>query len=103
MSSGGNLVDFHSTSSFPLRWFPLVVVLRCSTDRLFDRLTGRGYSAAKVDENVEAEIMQVCLDEVREGWDEEAIVELQSNTVDDLENNCRWCVQWIAQWKRQKR
>ena len=100
LRGGGCLVDFHSTSSFPIRWFPHVVVLRASTHVLFDRLARRGYPPLKVQENVEAEIMQVVLDEVREGWEDSQITQLTSDTVEQMEDNCSRCCQWLEQWKR---
>ena len=36
----GCIVDFHSCGFFPERWFDLVLVLRASTEALFDRLYG---------------------------------------------------------------
>ena len=63
----GIVADYHSAELFPERWFDLVLVLRTSTDVLFDRLTKRGYSEKKRAENMECEIMQLLLDEAREG------------------------------------
>ena len=99
LASGGCLVDFHSTSAFPVRWFELVLVLRCSTHTLHDRLTARGYSAAKVDENLQCEIMQVCLDEAREAWDEQTVVELLSDTRQQMDDNVDRCQRWLRQWQ----
>ena len=59
MSQGGVVVEFHSVDFFPERWFDIVLVLRTETRELFDRLTARGYSSKKVEENITAEIMQV--------------------------------------------
>jgi adenylate kinase len=99
--TGGNIVDFHTASFFPVRWFHLVLVLRASTSTLYTRLEKRGYAQNKIDENMEAEILQVCLDEARDGWNEEQVVELQSDTLDDMESNAQRCVQWIEHWKQQ--
>ena len=102
LATGGCIVDFHSTSTFPVRWFCRVLVLRCSTHILHERLTRRGYGAAKVDENVECEIMQVCLDEAREAWDEQQVVEAQSDTHEQMLANVSTCRQWIEQWRAEK-
>lgn len=99
LAGGGCLVDFHSTSTFPVRWFALVVVVRCDNSILHDRLSRRGYSAMKVEENVECEIMQVCLDEAREAWDERAVVELQNDTIEQLDDNAERCKQWLMHWQ----
>jgi adenylate kinase len=93
--AGGLLVDFHSSSSFPVRWFELVLVLRCSVPVLHARLQSRGYSEDKLQENLEAEIMQVCLDEVREDWKQEQIMEMQSDTVEQQEEACARCLRWL--------
>lgn len=53
VESGGCVVDFHTCDVFPERWFDLVLVLRANTDVLFDRLTERGYSDKKRNENME--------------------------------------------------
>ncbi|TXI93971.1 MAG: hypothetical protein E6Q33_01470 [Neisseriales bacterium] len=47
------MVEFHSSDFFPLRYFDLVVLLRCSNDRLYPRLEARGYSEKKIVENVD--------------------------------------------------
>ena len=65
---GGCLVDHHSPELFPERWFDLVVVLTAETAPLYSRLEARGYAGRKLQENVEAEIMQVVLEEARESY-----------------------------------
>jgi adenylate kinase len=77
----------------------LVVVLRADTATLYDRLTARGYGARKLDQNMDAEIMQVLLDEARGAFDEEVVVELKSNTMDDLDANVERVALWVEQWK----
>ena len=70
LTSGGNVVDFHGCDFFPERWFDLVVVLQAETSVLWDRLAegGRNYSEAKIKENVQCEIMHVCVEEARESY-----------------------------------
>jgi adenylate kinase len=96
----GIVADFHACELFPERWFDLILVLRCKTDVLFDRLTGRGYSEKKRSENMECEIMQVILEEAREAYALEIVHEVQSNTLEDMESNVarldQWCKEWIA-------
>ena len=95
----GVVVDFHMPLIFPERWFDLVLVLRTKTVLLFDRLTTRGYNDKKRSEKMEAEIMQIILEEAREGYAEEIVHEVQSNTVEDMDQNIQrveaWCKQWI--------
>jgi adenylate kinase len=53
----------------------------------------------KIQENNEAEIMNVVLDEAREAYAEEIVVALQSESTDDLESNVSRIVQWIEAWR----
>lgn len=55
-----------------------IVVLRCRPDELRKRLLSRGYSPQKVDENVEAEAIDVCLIETVERYDPSRIFELDT-------------------------
>mmetsp|Transcript_20740 Transcript_20740/g.50892 ORF Transcript_20740/g.50892 Transcript_20740/m.50892 type:complete len:188 (-) Transcript_20740:240-803(-) len=96
MVEGGNIVDFHTSDFFPERWFHLVVVLRASTQNIFDRLSNRNYPSKKVTENVQAEIMQVCLDEAKKSYDNKIVVEVESNTVEQLEENVKKICSWIS-------
>ncbi|CAH8551573.1 unnamed protein product [Heterobilharzia americana] len=68
MSSGGQIVDYHSCDFFPERWFDAVFVLRTDNTILYPRLTSRGYSADKVSDLIHCEIVQVILDEARESY-----------------------------------
>ena len=99
---GGCIIDWHECELFPESWIDLVVVLRCDHTRLWDRLEARGYSLKKVQENNEAEIMQVVLDEAREFVPEECVVELQSDDVDQMEDNVGRIVAWVEQWRRDR-
>ena len=94
----GVVADFHVCEIFPERWFDLVLVLRASTEKLYDRLTKRGYHGKKRDENMESEIMQVILEEAREAYDKTIVHEVQSNTLKDMENNVDRVQQWTKQW-----
>ncbi|KAA8492744.1 Adenylate kinase isoenzyme 6-like [Porphyridium purpureum] len=77
---GGMVMDHHSSDWFPERWFALVVVLHAATEVLWDRLSARGYSAHKVRENVQCEILNVVRDEAFESYPNAVILELQSDT-----------------------
>ncbi|KAL1958310.1 hypothetical protein VTO42DRAFT_4627 [Malbranchea cinnamomea] len=100
---GGYLIDWHACDLFPKSWIDLVVVLRCpSTSILYDRLSARGYNEDKLQENLDSEIFQVLLEEAREAYDEEIVVELNSETDEDIESNCARIVAWIDAWKKQQ-
>jgi adenylate kinase len=77
-------------------------VLRCDSTVLYDRLTARGYKGKKLEENMDSEIMQVLLDEARESYKEEIVVELKSEGVDDVEANLERVEKWVEQWKRDR-
>lgn len=101
-STGGIILDWHTCEAFPERWADLVVVLRCDHSRLWDRLEQRGYSLKKIQENNEAEIMQVVLDEARSSYAAEIVVELNSESTEDLEANVARIVEWIKAWRRDR-
>mmetsp|Transcript_35156 Transcript_35156/g.48018 ORF Transcript_35156/g.48018 Transcript_35156/m.48018 type:complete len:189 (-) Transcript_35156:37-603(-) len=95
LQDGGNIVDFHSCDFFPERWFDLVIVLRSDTEILYQRLEERGYPLKKVQENVQAEILQVVLDEAAESYKKEIIWVLPNNNADDMEKNTTQMTEWI--------
>jgi adenylate kinase len=101
LQEGGYLIDWHACDLFPVSWVDLVIVLRADTATLYDRLTARGYGARKLDQNMDAEIMQVLLDEARGAFDEK-VLELQSNTMEDLDANVESVVLWMEQWKNNR-
>lgn len=84
---------------FPQSLIDLVVVIRCNSTILYDRLKGRGYSDKKLDENMDAEIMEVLLQEARDSYDEEIVVELQSDDLDQIDENLERIQTWIENWK----
>ncbi|KAG0356525.1 hypothetical protein BG005_004523 [Podila minutissima] len=98
MRPGGNVVDFHTCEIFPERWFDLVIVLRTDNNILYPRLEGRGYNAKKINENMECEIMQVVLEDARESYAEEIVIELQSNSVEQMEENVSRIKAWVDNW-----
>lgn len=100
VKDGGCIIDWHACDLFPKRWIDLVIVIRCNSTILYDRLTARGYSGVKLDENMDAEIMEVLLEEAREAYDQEIVVELQSDTADDIDSNLERIEMWIKNWKR---
>ena len=66
-----------------------------------DYLT-RNYPLKKIQENNEAEIMQTVLQEARDSYPPEIVVELQSETTDDMESNVSRIIQWIEAWQSNK-
>jgi adenylate kinase len=56
----------------------------------------------KIQENNEAEIMQVVLEEARASYPPEIVVELKSESMEDLEANVARIVEWIVVWKKDR-
>lgn len=96
---GGCIIDWHACDLFPKSWIDLVIVLRTDSTKLYDRLTARRYPERKLQENMDSEIMEVLLDEARSSYDEEIIIELQSNDIEDIENNVDRAERWLTNWK----
>jgi len=128
LEHGGVIVDFHSCDFFPERWFDLVVVLRTDNTILYPRLEKRfllllllllnrwqrlkkkkkkkkkrGYSQKKIMENVECEIMQVLIEEARESYKEEIVKELQSDTIEQMQQNVSLICEWVQRFQQQQR
>ncbi|KAI0704931.1 AAA domain-containing protein [Cytidiella melzeri] len=101
-SQGGIILDWHTCEIFPERWPDLVVVLRCDHTKLWERLEKRNYPLKKIQENNEAEIMEVVLDEARSSYPADIVVELQSEGTEDLEANVARIVQWIQSWMQDR-
>ncbi|KAF5355952.1 hypothetical protein D9756_003894 [Leucocoprinus leucothites] len=99
VAEGGIILDWHTCDVYPERWPDLVVVLRCDHTLLWERLEKRGYPLEKIQENNEAEIMQVVLDEARSSYPDLPVVELQSEGPDQLESNVARIIEWIQAWK----
>jgi len=87
MQKGGVILEFHSSSFFPERWFQLAILLRTNNTQLYDRLKARGYADKKITENIECEIMEVTAEDVHASYKPEITMELQSNSPEDMEAN----------------
>ena len=61
----GIVIDSHLAHYLPKRYVDLCIVTRTEPKKLYPRLKKRKYSKLKIDENMEAEIMQVILEEAR--------------------------------------
>ncbi|KIM94986.1 hypothetical protein OIDMADRAFT_106556 [Oidiodendron maius Zn] len=99
VKQGGYIIDWHACDLFPKSWIDLVVVLRVDSTHLYDRLKARNYPEAKLQENLDSEIMEVLLQEARDSYDEEIVVELTSNTSEEMESNIERIETWIVNWR----
>lgn len=97
---GGAIVDWHVCEIFPERLIDLVIVLRCDNSILFERLTKRGYSENKVQENLDVEIMDMLIQEANDSYKQELVIELRSDDIDQIEENVGRIIQWIDLWKK---
>ncbi|KAN0060821.1 factor activating pos9 [Thecaphora frezii] len=99
---GGLVLDWHTCDLYPERWVDLVVVLQCDHSVLWSRLEKRGYTLKKIQENNEAEIMSVVLEDARSSYPSEAIVPLRSQEPGDVEENVDRILAWIKAWRAQR-
>mmetsp|Transcript_103092 Transcript_103092/g.274092 ORF Transcript_103092/g.274092 Transcript_103092/m.274092 type:complete len:176 (-) Transcript_103092:364-891(-) len=100
LEEGGYVVDFHSAGFLQDDWFDLVLVLRAETSTLWARLEKRHYSETKIQQNVQAEIFQTCLDEAREAFEESSVQiwEEQHNNTDQLDAAVARVSEFIQQY-----
>ena len=75
LEEGGQIIDWHGCDMFPEKMIDLVCVLRCDNKILYDRLKARGYGEEKLQENLDVEIMEVLVQEARDSYAEEVVVE----------------------------
>lgn len=95
---GGQVIDWHCCDIFPARLIDLVIVLRISTNNLVDRLTKRGYKDNKVQENLDCEIMDVIIQDAREAYSPEIVIELESNEAEEMDQNVDRIIEWVNNW-----
>lgn len=99
IAKGGCLVDHHVTDFFPERYFDIVFIMRTENDKLYERLSQRGYNGKKFQDNLQCEIFQTILEEARESYPTEIVHELRSDIESDIESNVDRIRSWIEQWK----
>eukprot|EP01079_Euglenida_sp_SAG-EU17-18_P009824 gene9825-256_t len=87
MIEGNAILDSHHAEVFPERWFAAVIVLRADTAMIYDRLTARGYSELKRENNVQAEIFGQIKEEAYEAYPSAMLVELTNDTLGQLDEN----------------
>ncbi|KAG7662592.1 FAP7 [[Candida] subhashii] len=98
MEKGGAIIDWHCCDIFPERLVDLVVVLRTDNSILYDRLKKRNYNEAKLQENIDCEIMEVVLNDARDGYVPEIVIELNSNSAEDMDENVDRISSWVSGW-----
>ncbi|EGP85090.1 unnamed protein product [Zymoseptoria tritici ST99CH_3D1] len=100
LEEGGQIVDWHACDLFPPSLIDLVCVVRCDNKLLYDRLKARNYGEKKLEENMDCEIMEVLLQEARDAYDEQIVVELKSESTEDIDSNVERIESWIQNWRK---
>jgi len=60
------VIDSHLSHYLDKKYVDKVFIIKCEVNELRKRLKKRGYNKKKIEENVEAEIMDVCFNEAKE-------------------------------------
>src|SRR3989338_10149390 len=61
----GIIIDSHLSHYLPRKYADFCIVTKCGIKELNKRLKKRGYAKNKIQENIQAEIFNVCLEEAR--------------------------------------
>lgn len=69
------VIDSHLSHYLDKKYVDLCVVVKCNVMVLEKRLKKRGYSSLKIQENLDAEIFEVCLNEARENGHKVKIID----------------------------
>ncbi|MFW5902900.1 MAG: adenylate kinase family protein [archaeon] len=75
------VIESHLLCEFSLE-NSLVIVLRCDTKELRERLKERDYGEKKIKENLEAEIFNYCGEEARLNYEENKVYEIDTTNKD---------------------
>lgn len=70
------------------------------THKITDTVNYRKYPEAKLQENLDTEIMEVLLQEARDAFDEQIVIELRSDTTEEMDSNVDRIEAWVKQWKQ---
>lgn len=101
---GGAVLDWMHADFWDEGLLDLVVTLRADNGVLWRRYEARGYADAKVQENIDAEVMGVIAEENREcfGGVEGLLREWQSETQEQEADNLESLVRWVAEWEAER-
>ncbi|RLE38572.1 kinase [Candidatus Woesearchaeota archaeon] len=73
------IVDSHLSHYLSSKKVSLCIVTTCHLKILYKRLKKRGYSLPKIQENMDSEVMQVCLNEAKELGHNVLVTDLTKN------------------------
>ena len=84
------ILDSHLSHDLPNTTVDLVIITVCDIEMLAKRLRERGYDEKKVQENVQAEIFQVCAEEAKENGHTMMVVDTtEEYRVEDIVSQVR--------------
>ena len=75
------VIDGHLSHELPKKYVEKCYIVKCDLKKLKKRLEKRGYSKAKIRENLDAEIFDVCLEEAREMGYKIKVVDTSKNSI----------------------
>ena len=61
----GIIIDSHLSHYLPRKYVDLCIVTKCNIKELNKRLQRKGFSKSKIQENLQAEIFDICYDEAK--------------------------------------
>ncbi|MBN2231128.1 MAG: adenylate kinase family protein [Candidatus Thorarchaeota archaeon] len=79
------IIEGHYIDLVPSDSVEIVIVLRTHPETLRERLKERGYSEAKIRENVEAEVLGVCQLDALDAFGEEIVYEIDTTGMSSTE------------------
>ena len=82
----GIVIDSHLSHYLPSKIVDICIVCRCNLKTLKKRLEKRKYSSLKIQENLEAEIFDVCLVDALEAGHNVEIIQTDKNMNQQLNN-----------------
>lgn len=74
------VIDSHLSHYIQKEYANMCIICKCDIKELRKRLRRRGYGKKKIEENIEAEIMEVCLNEAKEEGHKIKIVDTSKKT-----------------------
>ncbi len=60
------MIDSHMSHEVPAKYVDWCIVTKCDTDVLRKRLAKKGYSQTKIQENIDAEVLDICREEAEQ-------------------------------------
>ncbi len=86
-SAVGHIIDSHMSHFLPIKLVDLCIVTRCNLKTLKKRLEAKGYLEAKVRENLDAEIFEICLTEALEKGHKVIVVDTSTKSPSSIARN----------------